>query len=314
MIKLIRQRLFQLIPILIGITVVSFLMMKLTSADAIDRMYQMTESVVSESVKASQRKELYLDQPLVTQYIRWMKELLTGNLGFSFVSKRPVVEIFLEKLPSTMNLCLFSLGVTLLVSIPIGIFSALNANRLPDYVVRILALFGNAMPNFFVAIILIYIFGLKLGWFPIINVSRVNQSVILPGLTLAISMSSKYVKQIRIFTLDELNKEYVVGALARGVPMKQVLRSSVLKSVAFSLLSLVSISFGSLLGGTAVVETVFMLDGVGKMAIDAIRMSDMPIIQAYVIWMTLIFVGVHLLVDILYYYLDPRVRLQGVKG
>ena len=164
------------------------------------------------------------------------------------------------------------------------------------------------MPNFFAALILMYFLSIRLGWFPVITTDNKALSLVLPTLTLAISMASKYTRQVRATILEELNKDYVKGARARGVRGSVIIWKNVMKS---SMLTIIALSIGSLLGGTTIVETIFMWDGVGKMAVDAITMRDYPIIQAYVAWMAIIYVVVNLITDIIYHYLDPRVRLGG---
>ena len=165
------------------------------------------------------------------------------------------------------------------------------------------------MPNFFAAIMLIYIFALKLNLLPVMGMNAGIKSVILPAVTLAIAMSSRYIRQIRTAVINELQKDYVQGAIARGVGRLKIITGSVLKSSLLTIITLLALSIGSLLGGTAIVESIFMWDGVGKMAIAAITMRDYPVIQAYVIWMAIIYVVINLITDIVYHYLNPRIRL-----
>lgn len=156
---------------------------------------------------------------------------------------------------------------------------------------------------------MIYFFSLKLNLLPVMGNTAGWKSVILPTLTLALSMASRYTRQVRATVLEELNKDYVQGARARGIKEKRILYFSVLRASMLTIVTLLALSIGSLLGGTAIVESIFMWDGVGKMAVDAITMRDYPVIQVYVIWMAIIYVCVNLFTDILYHYLDPRIRL-----
>ena len=169
----------------------------------------------------------------------------------------------------------------------------------------------DSIPGFFLSLLLIYIFSLKLNLFPVINNSININSLILPTMTLTIAMSAKYTRQVRIIVLDELTKEYVLSARSRGIKESVILYKSVLKVCMLSFITLLSLSIGSLLGGTAIIESIFLWDGVGKMAVDAIIMRDYPIILAYVIWMSIIYVFINLFTDILYHYLDPRIRLSS---
>lgn len=307
--KYIVRRFLQLIPILIGITLLSFLLMHTAAADAIDVMEANTGGVLSEEAKEQARRELGLDRPLLVQYAVWLQNVLSGDMGKSYVSGEPVYSAFVSKLPTTIYLTLTSIFVTVLISVPLGILAAVRQNRFVDYLIRFLSFIGNSLPNFFVSLLLIYFFALKLGWFPVMGNSQGWKSVILPTLTLVLSMASKYTRQVRAAVLEEMDKDYVLGARARGIREKRILYFSVLKASMLTIVTLLTLSVGSLLGGTAIVESIFMWDGVGKMAVDAITMRDYPVIQAYVIWMAVIYVLINLVTDVIYHYLDPRIRL-----
>lgn len=307
------KRLLQLIPILIGITLLSFGLMHLASMDAVDVMYEKQGTVVSEEVKAQMRKELNLDKPFLVQYGLWLKGVVTGDMGVSYISGKPVFETFITKLPATIALTLTSILLTIVVSIPLGILAAVKQNGPLDYLIRFGSFIGNSLPNFFVSLLLIYFLALKLGLFPVISGGGWN-SIVLPTLTLSIAMSAKYIRQVRTTVLEELSKDYVTGARSRGVRERVILYKNVLRSSLFTIVTLLALSIGSLLGGTAIVESIFMWDGVGKMAVDAITMRDYPIIQTYVIWMAVIYVLVNLITDIVYCFLDPRIRLEQGEG
>lgn len=304
------RRLLQLIPILIGITLLSFLLMHVASADAIDVMEQNTGGILSEEAKEEARRELGLDKPLLEQYGIWLKNILSGDMGESYVSGKPVFSTFISKLPATIYLTVASILLTVLISVPLGILAAVKQNRILDYIIRFFSFIGNSLPNFFVSLLLIYFFALKLQWFPVMGNTQGWKSIILPTFTLAIAMASKYTRQIRATVLEEWNKDYVLGARSRGVSEKRILSFSVLKASMLTIITLLALSIGSLLGGTAIVESIFMWDGVGKMAVDAITMRDYPVIQAYVIWMAIIYVIVNLIADIIYHYFDPRIRQE----
>lgn len=314
MIKYIFKRLLLLIPVLIGITFLSFAMMRLAGGDAVTYMYENAGAAVSEEVIDAARQEYGLDQPFLVQYGKWFAGMVTGDMGVSYVSGKNVYDTFVEKLPATILLTVSSVLLTMLISIPLGIFSAVKHNRLGDYVVRFFSFIGNSMPNFFAALVLMYFFSIKLGWLPVITTENTGLSLILPTLTLAISMASKYTRQVRATVLEELNKDYVMGAKARGVRGSVIIWKNVMKSSMLTIITLLALSIGNLMGGTTIVETIFMWDGVGKMAVDAITMRDYPIVQAYVAWMAVIYVVINLITDILYHYMDPRVRLGGEQA
>lgn len=303
----------QLIPILIGITLLTFVLMSFSSTDAVDIMEQNSSGAWTEEMKEEARHELGLDKPLPVQYLVWLGKTVRGDMGESYISGQPVFSTFMSKLPATIYLTVTSIILTIVISIPLGILSAVRQNRFLDYLIRFLSFIGNSLPNFFVALLLIFLFALKLGLLPVMGNSQGIKSVILPTLTLAIAMAAKYTRQVRATVLEEMNKDYVMGARARGVRYRRILYFSVLKSSMLTIVTLLALSIGSLLGGTAIVESIFMWDGVGKLAVDAILTRDYPIIQAYVIWMAIIYVVVNLVTDIIYHYLDPRVRLgEGI--
>ena len=300
-----------LIPILFGITFLSFAMMRIAGSDVVLQRAEAFGVTLTPEVIAAQRTELGLDQPFLVQYFRWLGGFLTGDLGTSYVSGNDVFETFLSKLPATLLLTGTSVLLTVVISVPLGILSAVKQNRLTDDLIRFCSFIGNSLPNFFVALVLMYVFSIRFPVFPVISSGVSLQSAALPTLTLAIAMSAKYLRQVRAAVLDELNKEYVTGARARGVRFSVTLWKSVLRACLVTILTLLALSVGSLLGGTAIVESIFMWDGVGKLAVDAINMRDYPMIQAYVVWMALIYVIVNLITDLSYRMLDPRIRLGG---
>ncbi len=310
--KYIGKRFLQLIPVLLGITFLSFAMMRAAGSDAIIELYGDKGAVAQEIIDAK-RAELGLDQPFLVQYGSWLKGLLTGDMGVSYVSGKDVFGTFVSKLPATLLLTALSIGATVVISIPLGIWAAVKHDQFTDYVLRFFSFIGNSLPNFFVALLLMQLFSIKWKLLPVISGGTTLQSALLPTLTLAIAMSAKYMRQVRAAVLEELNKDYVLGAAARGVRGRVILWKSVLKSAMLTILTLLALSIGSLLGGTAIIESIFMWDGVGKLAVDAITMRDYPLIQAYVVWMAIIYVMVNLVTDILYHVLDPRIRL-GVQA
>ena len=306
------KRLLQLIPVVLGITFLSFAMMRVAGSDAVMELYGDKGAVAQEIIDAK-RGELGLDQPFLIQYGSWLKGLLTGDMGTSYVSGKDVFHTFVSKLPATLLLTALSILATLVISIPLGIWAAVKQNRFTDYFLRFFSFVGNSLPNFFVALLLMQLFSIRWKLLPVISKGTTVQSAILPTLTLAIAMSAKYMRQVRATVLEELNKDYVLGAKARGVRSGVTLWRSVLKSSMLTIITLLALSIGSLLGGTAIIESIFMWDGVGKLAVDSITMRDYPMIQAYVVWMAIIYVVVNLITDILYHVLDPRIRL-GVQG
>ena len=308
MIKYIGKRFLQLIPILFGITFITFAMMNTT---AVDKLLENTGSVVSQEVEESMRNELGLDKPFLVQYGQWLLGIFKGDMGNSYVSGKDVFSTIISKLPNTFLLMASSILLTVIISIPLGIIAAVFQNKFIDYIIRVLSFIGNSLPGFFLALLLILLFSVKLKWLPIIaSAGSTNlKNLIMPTLTLSIAMICKYTRQVRAVVLEELNKDYVIAAYARGIGYKTVLFKSVFRCSIMTIITLLTLSIASLLGGTAIVETIFMWDGVGKLAIDSINMYDYPMIQAYVIWMAFIYVAINIISDIVHHYLDPRIRL-----
>lgn len=305
------KRIIQLIPILFAITFLSYGMMRIAGSDVVTQKMENTGTVVSDEVLNAEREQLGLDKPFLTQYAVWLGKLLRGDMGNSYVSGKPVFATFISKLPATLLLTAVSIVMTIIISVPLGVLAAVKQNRMTDYVIRFFSFIGNSLPNFFVSLILMYVLAIRLRWFPVIAKDVSLKSVAMPAITLAIAMSAKYLRQVRATVLDELSKDYVAGARARGIRFSVTLWRSVMKASFVTIITLLMLSVGNLLGGTAIVESIFMWDGVGKMAVDAISMRDYPIIQAYVMWMAIIYVAVNLLTDLSYRFLDPRIRLGG---
>lgn len=321
--KYVITRLLSLIPVLLGITFLSFAMMRLAGSDAVTEMYSNVGAAVSGDVIDAARARLGLDRPFLVQYFSWLGGMLTGDMGVSYISGRDVFGTFVSKLPATLLLTFMSIVLTVIISVPLGVLSAVAYDQsqsvslphsrllyaLTDYIIRFGSFIGNSLPNFFVALLLMNLLSIRLNLLPVISEGVTLRSAIMPTLTLAIAMSAKYLRQVRATVLDELGKDYVTGAKARGVKKSVILINSVLKSSTLTIVTLLALSIGSLLGGTAIIESIFMWDGVGKLAVDAITMRDYPLIQAYVVWMAIIYVAVNLVTDLLYLVLDPRIRL-----
>lgn len=307
--KYICKRLLHLIPILLGITILTFGLMHLSPSDPAERMLTAQGIAPAPEVLAEMRAKMGLDKPFFIQYITWMKNMLKGDMGISYMSGRPVFTELLIHLTNTIALTMSSILLTLAISIPLGILSAVKQNKLTDYTIRIFTFIGTAIPGFFLSLLLIFIFSLKLKLLPVIGDHGIR-SIILPTATLSVAMISKYIRQVRAAVLEELEKDYVRGARSRGVKERVILFYNVLKNAMLTIVTLIGLSIGSLLGGTAIVESIFVWRGLGKLAIDAIGQRDYPLIQGYVIWMALIFVTVNLMTDLSYRLIDPRVKLN----
>ena len=302
-------RIGEMIPVLIGISFITFCLMMLSPGDPVRQMIAGNEDVVVSQVEIDAlRHELGLDQPFIFQYTSWLGRVLHGNFGFSPMMKKPVLDAVMEALPATLILASSCTVFMLLVSIPLGIYTAVKQGTWIDHVVKGFTFFGVSVPNFWMGLMLLWIFGLKLGVLPIIGGDVSLENLILPTLTLGIVMISKYTRQVRTAILEELNQDYVMGARARGLSESHILWKEVLPNAMLPLVTLLGLVFGSLLGGAAVVEIIFSWPGLGYIVVQAIIYRDFQTVQAIVLWIAFMYLVINLLIDFSYHYLDPRVR------
>lgn len=301
------RRVLQFIPVLLGITFLAFLLIYLSPSDPVSVRMSAGGISVSPEIMESMRRSMGLDRPLLIQYGDWLWNILHGNMGKSYITDADVLDQILKALPYTLKMAGASLLLTLCISIPVGILTAAMQNSKFDYVVRVVAFVGNALPNFIIALCLMFIFSYRLGWIPVLATTK-PIGLILPALTLALVMSSRYIRQIRAAMLDELGKGYVVGLRSRGLSETTILYKNVLKNIMVTVITLTGISLGSLLGGTVIVETVFTWPGLGSLIMEGISQRDYPVVQAVIVWMASAFMVVNLLTDISYTVFNPKIK------
>ena len=305
-------RLGQIVLVLLGISFLTFALVMLSPGDPVRQMIAGNEDVVVSQLEIeSLRQELGLDKPFIFQYLDWLGRAVQGDFGFSYMVKKPVVEELLYSLPATLILSLASTFFMLAVSLPLGIYAAVKRNSAFDYAVRGMTFFGVSIPNFWMGLMLLWIFGLQLGWLPIVGGRVSLETLILPAMTLGIVMAAKYTRQVRAAVLEELNQDYVAGARARGMSETYILWKEVLPNAMLPLITLLGLSFGNLLGGAAVVEIVFSWPGLGYLAVQSIIYRDFQLVQGIVLWIALMYMVINLVVDISYNRLDPRLRKEG---
>lgn len=309
--KRILGRLMQMVGTLIGVSFLTFCLTWLAPGDPVSMLLETADTVVSAELVEQTRHDLGLDQPFLVQYVNWAGGVLHGDMGMSYSAKKPVVDKLLEGFAGTMLLAIVTIIFVLIISLPLGIWSAVKRNKLPDYIVRGLSFIGVSMPSFWIGLLLLYFFGLKLRLFPIAQSEVTAAGIVLPALTLAIYMSSKYMRQVRTVILEELNHDYVVGARARGLSETTILWKHVLPNAILPLITLLGMSIGWLLGGVAVIEMVFSWPGIGNMAVRAISMRDYPLIEGFVLWIAIVYMVINLLVDMSYSWLDPRLKKEA---
>lgn len=309
--KQILNRIAQMAVVLVGISFITFALVYMAPGDPVRVMYSSGGVMPSEEVIDQTREAMGLNKPFLVQYFNWLTSCLHGDFGTSYSSGKSVIGILLERLFPTLKLALLSLIIMLIISIPSGIIAAVKQNKIADYFVRGITFLGVSIPNFWVGLILLYVVALKLKLLPVVAIGGGFKSMILPALTLAFAMAAKYTRQVRTAVLEELNKDYVIGAKARGLSNGKILLRHVFPNSLLPLITLLGLSLGSLLGGTAVVEVIFSYPGLGNLAVSAITAYDYPVIQAYVLWIALIYMVINLVVDISYTLVDPKVRERG---
>lgn len=303
----IAKRIIQFIPVLLGITFLAFSLIYISPSSPIDvRLSAGGISANPETVEAM-KHAMGLDRPFLVQYGDWLWHLLHGDMGKSYINDADVLSEILDALPYTLKLAGASLLLTLVISIPAGILAASMQNSKFDYFFRMLSFIGNALPNFIIALFLMFVFSYRLKLIPVLATTK-PIGLVLPAITLALVMSSRYIRQIRAAMLDELSRGYVVGLRSRGLSETTILYKNVLKNIMVTIITLTGISLGSLLGGTVIVETIFSWPGLGHLIMEGIENRDYPVVQAIIVWMATAFMVINLLVDISYTIFNPKIK------
>lgn len=304
------KRILSLLTILFFVTLITFFMTDLAPSDSAEMYYLSKGITPSEEVLNQTRHEMGLDQNIALRYVNWLKDALQGNLGYSYHYGQDVNTQMLSKLPNTLKLATFSFVLIICFSVPLGIYSATHRKSFLNQILKGATFLGLSLPNFWLALILILVFAVKLNLFPVIS-GQNFKGLILPACCLSIPMICSYTRMIQNALLEQLNQDYVIGLKARGMNKKEIYLHHVLPHVLTTLSSLLGLSIGHLLGGTAIIETIFSYQGLGNMVVEAIRYRDYPIIQAYALYMALIYVFINLLVDFLQQFLNPQIRRRS---
>ena len=304
------SRLIQMVIVLIGISILTFLLTYISPGDPVRNMYTASGVMPTEEMVQQTRDEMGLNDPFMTQYVRWATNCLKGDFGQSYSLRKPVVTLLGQRLLPTMKLAFLSMIMMLIVAVPLGMFSAVYKNSWIDYLIRGITFLGCSLPNFWVGLLLMLCFCVKIKIFPVMASGGDFRSIFLPAATLAIAMAAKYARQVRTAVLEELSQDYVVGARARGVKEWKILWLNVFPNSLLPLITMLGLSIGSLLGGTSVVEVIYSYPGLGNLAVSAITSCDYNLIQGYVLWVALIYMVINLLVDLSYNFVDPRMRLK----
>ena len=312
--RFILGRVLAIIPVLVLVTAGVFFLIHLTPGDPIDAM--MAESA-DPSVKAALSRQLGLDQPIHVQYLRWMGGVLRGDLGRSIRNNQPVIEDVGRRIRPSVELALLAIVIALVVAFPLGILSAARRNTAVDGAGTTFALIGICMPNFLIALLLIFLFGVTLRWLPVSGYTDpledpINglRSLTLPAITLGLALAAVITRTLRSSLLEALSEDYVRTARAKGLTERVVLSRHALKNGLIPVATVLGLQLGGLVGGAVITEYVFALPGVGRLVVDAVFARDYPLVQGVVLLIALAYIGTNLLVDLVYGLLDPRIRYR----
>ncbi len=314
MVRYIAQRLVSLIPVLIGISLVTFFLIRLVPGDVVDIMLG-NESTLDEARRQELRRVFGLDEPIYVQYVRWAGDVVQGDLGTSLRTGQSVRGEIFSKMPVTLELTFFSVIIALLIAIPTGIIAAVKAGSSAEAAAQGISLLGLSIPNFWLGTLLILVTSRYFHWFPAANYVSFGedpwkniQIFILPAIALGAALAAITMRMMRSSLLEVLKREYITTARAKGLANNTVISRHAIRNAMIPVITVVGILVGRLLGGAFIIEELFNLPGMGRLAIDAIEQRDYPMIQGVVLVTTVAFVLINLAVDIFYSYIDPRIR------
>jgi peptide/nickel transport system permease protein len=306
------KRLLSVLPVLFGISLLSFALIDFAPGDPAEMLMRQSGGQPTREAIDAFKEKLGMNAPLPVRYIKWLRRAVCLDFGKSLASGEDVIGELSQRMPETLKLSVAAFIFTLLVSVTVGIISGLRQNGAFDHVARLWSIFSIAIPNYWLGLVLLYLFSLKLHIFRIVGGEGVKD-LVLPAVTLGLYASATNSRLIRERIIEVLAQDYIKLAHAKGLPMRVILWRHVAKNALLPLVTLWGMTFGYLLGGSVIVESVFAWPGVGKLAVDAIGNRDFPVLQAYIVLMALIFVGLNFIVDTLYQFLDPRIR-AGMRG
>lgn len=302
------KRVMYLIPVMLGVSIITYMLINLVPGDPAEIILRAGGVEPTREAVEALREELGLNEPVYVRYGKWLWNIFHLDFGRSFRTGQPVSQEILDRCPATLELTLAGMLVMLLLSFPVGILAAIYKNTVIDHLSRVVALLGASLPSFWLGLLLIYYLSVKLEIFPVMGRGGWER-LVLPALTLGFGMAATYARLLRASMLEVLGQDFIQAARARGLKERVVILQNALKNALLPVVTAFGMSFGHLLGGTVIVETIFAWPGMGKFMVDAIFNRDYPVVQGYVLFMAFIFVFANLAVDISYHFLDPRIRL-----
>ena len=305
MVKYIAKRVFMMIPVLLGVILLVFFIMNLASGNAV--LLILGENATEEAV-AVKTRELGLDQPILVRYAAYVADLVRGDMGTSYFSSRSVAEEVLSRFPATLKLAVVSAIISTLLAIPLGIFAAVRQNTLFDNFSMILSLVGNSMPAFWLALMLMMLFAEKLGWLPAQGMNNGWRSYVLPAVSIGFINMAAIARTTRSTMLETVRQDYIRTARAKGVDEEAVVMDHAFPNALIPTITVIGVQFGNLLGGAILVETVFAWPGLGRLMVQSVNNRDVPLVLGCIVILSISYSVVNLLVDLVYGFVDPRVR------
>jgi peptide/nickel transport system permease protein len=298
------SRLFGFITVIFGVLVLTFLLIHLVPGDPVEVMLGESASMADREALLEQ---LGLNQPLIHQFGTYLNKLAHGDLGQSIQTKTPIIDLFKTRYPASVQLALLSMLIGLFVGVPLGVYAALKAGRWQDVVVTVVSVRLSAMPVFWLGPILMLVFAVWLDWLPVSGMDEPT-AIILPALTLGFGLSAILTRMTRTSLLEVLNEDFIRTARAKGLSERTVILRHALRAALLPIVTIVGLQMGSLLAGTVITETIFSWDGIGRLLVESIEKRDYPVTQACVLTVSLSYVVINFLTDIVYRMVDPRMR------
>ena len=308
MTKFVLRRVLLMIPILLGVTLLIFILRAVTPGDPVDSL--LSQNATPEQ-RAELREELGLNDPLVIQFFRYVKDVFTGDLGLSYSTRQPVLGEILGRFPYTLIICFGAVTIGLLLGLPLGVFSALKQYTWVDSTILVLSMLFAACPGFVLALVLITIFSVNLGWLPAVGLAS-NLGYILPMVTIGVSSLSRYTRITRSSFLEVIRQDYIRTARAKGQTEGKIIIRHAFRNAFIPVASSIGIQIGHQLGGALIVETVFGIPGIGKYIGDAITARNFPSVQGGVLFLAFVFTLINLLVDLSFVWINPRLKSSFV--
>jgi ABC-type dipeptide/oligopeptide/nickel transport system permease component len=308
MLKYITQRLLIAMPIALGVCVIVFSLMYFSPYDPAEAMAN--EYHLSAEQIAMLRQEMKLDEPYFVQLGNWFLNLLQGNLGTSLIQRRPILEMIVARFGTTFELAIAGMTLAATIGIVLGVLAALKENSIWDSVSMAIALLGSAMPDFWLALMFIFLFSLTLGWLPTLG-QGTPKHLLMPAVVVGLAEAGVVARTVRSSLIETLNEDYIRTARSKGLKERMVVLRHGLRNALIPTVTILGINLGAVLGGVVIVETVFAREGIGRLLVDSVLATDIPVVQGVVLFSALVFLLVNLIVDISYAFLDPRIRYEA---